>query len=95
MSKIEKVSRGIQSKKSSDDTTSSINPVLTIGRNVFEFKEFSSTFPIFLNIHNYANEQISINYREMRGMVEIKKTRNRNMNMRLIKCFMESTCCIM
>ena len=37
MSKIEKVPRGIQSEKSSEDTAGSRNLVSTIGMNIFEF----------------------------------------------------------
>ena len=95
MNKIGKVPMGIQSEKSSEDTASSRNLVSTIGINIFEINEFSYIFPIFLNIHNYANELISINCKDMRGRVKLKMMRDRNMNMCLIKCFMESTCTIM
>ena len=50
----------------------------------------SSILPIFLHIHNYANEPINIDNVEIRGRVKL--IRKRNLTIVSIICFIEWVC---
>ena len=61
--------------------------------NISGFNSPSSILPIFLDIHNYANELINIDNIEIKGRVKV--IRNRKLKIISMICFIEWVCTVM